>query len=323
MRRNDLVRNLEDIVGRDLLTVIESRNGWPALVQVSTNPDPTMVSLHAGPIGLSQRERDDVERRFQNPGSDRPIEVIAGTLPLLIGLWSDGASTILAGMDANSRIGRKTRFSLFMPLSALHAATVTGWHEQLNSVGEKIIAFRPDLLPVYVDLLRNEVDVPQKELQAVLLAAGTENSFESPEERGRRIASQLIRDQRFSRDVCASYQGYCAMCGLDYGLVVGAHIYPAAAPGSADKMWNGLALCQNHHAAFDSHRIFVNPNSLAISLHPELINGQRKNQACETFVNLTYKRLAEPLKPQQRPRAEMFTKRYEYFPAKYDWASRF
>lgn len=64
------------------------------------------------------------------------------------------------------------------------------------------------------------------------------------------------------------------MCGLDEGLVEGAHIYPVEAPGSADELWNGLAaLCANHHRAFDLHRVCVVPGNLRVSFHPDLLRA--------------------------------------------------
>ena len=53
-------------------------------------------------------------------------------------------------------------------------------------------------------------------------------------------------------------------------LVQGAHIYPARASDSPDKVWNGLALCSNHHTAFDRHLIWVEPSSRRVLLHEEV-----------------------------------------------------
>lgn len=319
MRRRELALHVQDLVGSDLLTILDPRDGWPALASVVTPSSPTQVSLHVGPVGLTQRERDAIERRFQNPGSNRPITALPHTTALLIGVFTENNSSVLVGMNASSRLGRTTRFSLFMPLWALRAGINCGWIEHYNSAGEKIHIFRPNLLPIFLELARDDLEIDPKALQTIVLPENS--SGEGQGQRQRRMASQLIRDARFSRDVCTSYAGHCAMCGLNYSLVVGAHIFPAAAEGSQDKVWNGVALCQNHHAAYDSHRIYVHPDSRRIFLHPTLKATSGMAAANGAFITTTYSRLAEPVGPHDRPKSEMFGLRYTHFSTKYDWVS--
>jgi hypothetical protein len=110
------------------------------------------------------------------------------------------------------------------------------------------------------------------------------------------------------------------MCGFNFSLVSGAHILPAEAPGSPDSVWNGLALCHNHHAAFDRHKVFVEPNTRAIKIHPALAAAAGTNASCEAFLENTYSTLAEPSSSKDRPKREMFEQRYEFYTTKYDWA---
>ncbi|NEV64307.1 HNH endonuclease signature motif containing protein [Thiorhodococcus minor] len=60
------------------------------------------------------------------------------------------------------------------------------------------------------------------------------------------------------------------MCGLGSGLIEGAHIYPVEASDSKDELWNGIALCRNHHRAFDLHRIAVHTDTWQLEIHPDL-----------------------------------------------------
>jgi hypothetical protein len=317
--RSKIASTLVEWVGREALELVSPGTGWPSHFRARSTSDWIPVAAYIGPIGHSQRGRDDVERRFQNPGKNRPIVEIPGELGLLLGLYEGDGTHLLVGMDVEKRLGRETRQSLFMPLHLLRSADAWGWAEHFSDAGEKLIAFHPRLLPIYIELRKSAVDVPSRHLEELLHASGAGHVESAPEALERAISSvsRLVRDAVFSRDVCAAYHGRCAMCGLDFSLIEGAHIYPVAAPGSEDEVWNGLALCRNHHAAFDSHILYVEPITGRVRLHPELI---RENTAgCKAFVTATFDVLAPPRIRSQRPRPEMFEKRYEFFKPKYSW----
>jgi predicted restriction endonuclease len=137
--------------------------------------------------------------------------------------------------------------------------------------------------------------------------------------RARRAGSLLVRDARFSRGVIAAYGGLCAMCGLAVGLVEGAHIYPVSAPGSCDEPWNGLALCANHHLAFDKHLVGVDIVTSKVVIHEDVRQQAPKSAAVRAFVDGTYPRLAPPSERSARPRAEMFELRYAFYLDRYNW----
>jgi hypothetical protein len=294
-------------------------SGWPASVRVLTDDGEVPVALHIGPVGLSHRGRDAVERRFQNPGQNVPVSALPHQIPVLLGVWDQEGPTVFVALDGSSRLGNVTRVSIFEPLALLRSAALRGWDEGESSTGERLVAFTPSLLPVYIQLLRSGAHVAPEALALVAAAAGLLSTDSGAPERGRRTASALIRDAKFSGAVCDAYNRRCAMCGLNFSLVVGAHILPVAAAGSPDKVWNGLALCHNHHAAFDSHRIHVDSGSRRISMHPELLAGVRISAACEQFVSGTFESLASPIDRADRPHPTMFQRRYEHFSNKYDW----
>jgi putative restriction endonuclease len=110
------------------------------------------------------------------------------------------------------------------------------------------------------------------------------------------------------------------MCGISIGLPEGAHIYPASAPSSPDRIWNGLSLCRNHHRVFDTHRIWVSPDDGAVRWHPELIEIADSDEVVRNFVENTAANLASPRRAVHRPRREMFEQRYDYIGGLYDWA---
>jgi hypothetical protein len=111
------------------------------------------------------------------------------------------------------------------------------------------------------------------------------------------------------------------MCGFNFGLIEAAHVYPVSAPGSTDDSWNGLALCRNHHAAFDRHLIWVNPSTFQITLANALKSNSHLADSCDAFIKTTADALSVPASVASRPRPEMFEKRYDHFQGKYDWAN--
>ena len=109
------------------------------------------------------------------------------------------------------------------------------------------------------------------------------------------------------------------MCGIDMGVVVGAHIYPVSAPDSVDCVMNGLALCQNHHTVFDNHKIWIEPSSKEIKFHPDIIQEAMSSPMTKLFIDGTFATLAEPVSDDCQPQEEMFVRRNEFFNGKYEW----
>jgi len=325
MSRLEVLKRIVDLVGRDRLLLTRIDDCWPAYGALRLNGESVQIALFAGAIGLSSRNRDDVESRFQNPSNNRPMEWDPHFLPLLIGLWDSDPLVlvrrpVLFAANPDIRRGKSTRFSVFSKLTSLVLASEKGWSEDVSSTGEVLYAFNPKLLPAFVELSRNKVYVPEISMTAVVDASGVNSEADQdPAERARRATSALVRSAKFGQNVVEAYGGFCAICGLDFGLVQGAHIYPASAPESPDSPWNGIALCCNHHAAFDKHQIWINPESREVVFHPELISRRNLSDSCSAFIDHARPTLAEPLTPQFRPRTEMFEQRYGYFQDKYLW----
>jgi len=328
VERAELSERIAALVGHDTLRITDPGSGWPALGELVVEGVVVPVALFVGVVGRSHRNRDDVERRFQNPGQDRPIIEIPGRELLLLGLWETDEilsvdRPLLVSADPYHRVGRTTRFSVFASLSTLTAALATGWQEDTTTTGESIRCFAPPLLPLSYLADQGNARPAMFAMQAaieasgLLIAAGEEVAAAS--ERARRAGTTLVRDARFSRRVIEAYAGVCAMCGLDVGLVEGAHIYPVSAPGSQDEIWNGLALCANHHLAFDNHRVAVNLETSEILVHREIREQVDTSPAVQAFVSGTFARLADPVDPDAAPRPQMFQRRYGFFVEQYDW----
>ena len=306
--------------------------GWPAHGTLVVDGSEAPVSLFVAPVGLSHRNRDEVERRFQNPGSNRPIVLEPGRRPLLLGLWETDPMVaverpILVSADPFHRVDRTTRFSVFVSTTALRTALETGWSEGVNSVGESIRCFAPPLLALSYAADLDQAPPATSAMQAAIEGSGLltvgEAELPAAAERARRAGSTLVRDARFSRRVIDAYGGLCAMCGLDVELVQGAHIYPVSAPGSHDEPWNGLALCPNHHLAFDRHLVAVDIETRAIVFHPAVIDqapGQPRCPSARQWDVRSARRangsgLCDPM-------SEMLRKRYEHYADYYRWMGR-
>lgn len=73
---------------------------------------------------------------------------------------------------------------------------------------------------------------------------------------------------KFKFNVIKRYGSICAVCNLNISeLLEAAHIISKKFNGSDDPR-NGLILCANHHAAFDSNLFGVNPDTLEIVVSP-------------------------------------------------------
>jgi len=319
--RRDLLLYVADLCQPEVLRVSDAGDGWPGIGDVKLDSGLQPVTIHVGPVGESHRGRE-TERRFQNPGQNRPVEVRDGTVPLLLGLWEDGGTPVLVGMDATTRIGRDTRQSFFVPVWQLQQAEQKGWSQHPSTTGELIVCFHPALLPAFVELRSSDLAPSLKEMQRVIEASGLlVDDPGSSRERARQATSRLTRDSAFRRVVMEAYGGECAVCGLDFGLLDGAHIYPVSAPESPDRVWNGLALCGTHHSAFDKHIIWVNPESRELRLHPDISAQADVSKASKQFVESIGTTLREPVLDAAKPRPEMFDKRYKFYDEKYAWAS--
>ena len=328
MRRPEVVARIAELVGGGLLTIASPQAGWPSDGMVNLGGKLVPVSVFAGPVTLSHRDRDEYERRFQNPGQNHPIVIDPHRYPLLLGLLeSDQAlhidRPVLVLADPVRREDRNTRFSVFASTASLAEAGRKGWSEDYSGSGETVRCFYPELLPVVVAALLDDAIPPAMAVQAAIEGSGLPQAAEpdipAAAERARRAASTLVRDARFSRQVITAYNARCAMCGLDAGLVEAAHIYPAAAPGSHDEPWNGIALCPNHHLAFDRHMLAVHPGTRQIIFSPDIHDQLPDESAMQAFITSTFGQLAEPADNTAVPPAGMFTNRYHYFAPSYTW----
>lgn len=325
MSRRDTFLHICQLSGESV-QAISPNDGWPGGARVSLGDASTDIAMHVAPVGSHSRAA--YELRFQNPGNRQPVSAPNGALPILVGLYTSTDNRhILVATQGVSRLERVARFSILFRDTLVNEALERGWAVYVNNAGDQIFAFTPSLLPTYVELLQQGTEITEpveeatsNEIASTIQAAGLlDDASEATQDRARRAVSQVIRHHAFGGLVAQAYGRKCALCGLGAGMTQGAHIYPASAPGSPDRVWNGISLCCNHHAVFDAHRIWIHPDTLAVSIHPELQALANQDAAMRGFLNTTYPELVIPEDAQARPRAEMFARRYAHFAGRYDW----
>ena len=304
-----------------IVQTIDALEGWPGRARLVGFGTTRNLALHVSLVGPHSRAAH--EFRFQNP-ADKNLPVVApdGSLPLLVGIAKHGNENILVVADGTSRLGRATRFSILFDIGIVAQAAISGWSEYISTSAERIVALRPPLLPAYVDAMANNVVLDASTVVDMAAASGLlDEQDEGSAERTRVAVSRLVRRAAFGKEVCDAYGNRCAMCDIGLGLLEGAHIYPATAPGSSDKIWNGLALCRNHHRLYDRHRIWVSSDDHRIVWHPEVLANSLVEPIAANLVQNTRQRIAMPAKPDHRPRKAMFDQRYALVKSQYEWAA--
>ena len=142
----------------------------------------------------------------------------------------------------------------------------------------------------------------------------------SPPRRSSSAGSKRDRSTAFGRKVKDAYGGQCAACGLGQRLVEAAHILPVGLEGP-DTPRNGIALCPNHHTAFDKHLMWIQPVFHRIKLHHSIHSAaERGDEPCARFIESTRAYASVPDATDFRPAAQYLSSRYESFKAEYLWA---
>ena len=320
MPRPDLINDLVAAVGQGLVRVVDLRDAWPSLLTVRVAEEEIPVSVHISVVSSMSRRPEEI--RFQNPGHTSPVQSVEGSLPLLLGIVNNQSGLLIVGADANRRLGSTTRFSVLFRKSLVREATARGWASYVSTASENIYAFLPFLFPLYVEQRRDSFNLKVEDVTRLIEASGDLDD-PSAQHRARIATSRLIRDERFRKEVVSAYDARCAMCGLDLDLVVAAHILPVAAPGSMDIVPNGIALCENHHRLFDSHRVLISPGSFQVHLHPILAKQAKEDDVSRQFVEAFNPVLRTPADAGLQPDPEMFDRRYDHFGKAYSWMSGF
>lgn len=209
--------------------------------------------------GGGERRAAD-EYRVQFTGA-RP-EIVAGQRTVVLG-WSEKFQ-VFVGWDATIHKDRGSASpSLQVRQATLESAKVHGFAVAERKSGDIVVAIAPHFLSVYfwnAERLHQEGSGELVEaLNAIPQEAPELNPLPLEADEAQDDRQQIVRTIRsnyrawdFRVRVLEAYGDMCAVCGLQLGLVEAAHIVPVAWPGSTDETSNGIALCRNHHKAYDS-----------------------------------------------------------------------
>lgn len=317
-----------ELLQRVLLAI--EKSGWSANIIDREHPfkllvlhDEVTVELHVHvwnvtPGGPGLRPPD--EYRIQITGVDR-IETGASFRTLLLG-W-DRRHKVFAGWNA-------ARYETFGASPALQVKDGTLTRAQMNgmaiqpkaahgrgNVTEVVVAFRPEMFGTYFSQLDKYHQPRLSRLEADLLGRvatdrpPTKEELESLSEERRHVireVEQSVRNARFRKIVLRAYRSKCAICDLDLGIVHAAHIVPVEENGT-DEPNNGIALCANHHAAFDK-KILIIKDDYSVSVNPKMLSSTSPSELRKIG---SLRRLRLPTNPRLKPKAEYLRLRMQIF----------
>ena len=140
---------------------------------------------------------------------------------------------------------------------------------------------------------------------AINLLEGQEELAQDDIERIWRAVLDRRHQSSFRIALLEAYEGRCAITGADVPEALeAAHIIPFAEQHSFD-VAEGLLLRGDIHTLFDLGLISVNPESLAVSISPEL------RGTC--YAELEGKQISLPKNPSQHPKRESLWHRWNWY----------
>lgn len=225
------------------------------------------VTIFVGNIHFAKRADLD-EYRIQCPGN-LPATLndskLRGDTVLILGFSADVHA--FSAWDPDRFLARNLRvqrFSVYTRLSRMQEASSQGFSTHIDTDGQVVVMFRPDLIGLY---LENSTVLHQATAQKLRRIAEVYSNAQSGQPPVRPIvvkrqriqitSTEYPRSPKFRQEVLGAYSYRCAMCGIQLDLVEAAHIVPHAHPKGLDTVSNGLALCALHHRSFDTGLLYV------------------------------------------------------------------
>ena len=203
-------------------------------------------------------------------------------------------------------------------LETLKKAKSEGFAHQYKNTGDITIVFRAeDLMQVLQGLYdvvfkhKNKSAIAEKitEITDSENPVDQENAFPRLTQRERAAALRALRDPGFRSRVLRAYHHKCAVCGIDLDFVIAAHVV-SVGQGGSDETKNGIALCPNHHEAFDMGFIGFDENYEVVLNRKQLklLKDQGKETSVKVFLESVQDRIKLPRDPNLRPPPEYLRK---------------
>lgn len=198
---------------------------------------------------------------------------------------------VFAAWDPTAHSQRaSTSPSLQVGFDKLQNASAAGVSAEVRGSGDSVIAFRPEYLAFYLGSASLIHELPVQDAAALFTTAanttGEQREVEPERPLIERIVLSRFRDASFSARVRNAYEHHCAICGKQLALIEAAHILPVAVSGSTDETRNGIALCRNHHHAFDQGLIFITDDYKVHVNHSRLaeLNSIGQDEGIESLL---------------------------------------
>jgi putative restriction endonuclease len=235
-------------------------NGNPRIFRLFREAETFNVKLYIWTLTPGGKHRPKDEWRIQPTGIVEFVPAVDGKTVVL---GYDPIRDVFVGFDVSKHLGvLGASPSIQTKEDALKRAQSSGFGPYTKATGEVAVAVRPEHLGTYIsgldDLHGTGASSTETELVEQMAAdpeavspADVDAAALPGHRRTLQVTLRALRDSRFTRRVLAAYQHRCAACGLQLGLLEGAHILPVGHPESTDVVTNGVSLCALHHRAYD------------------------------------------------------------------------
>ena len=236
----------------------------------SLSVDGRQVTLFIANVSHARRDDSD-EYRIQCPGNLPEVLtecLVDGSYVGILGYNSE--SDTFSAWDPNAFVSRNRgtqRFSLYTRLTNHKRARANGFAVYRDAVGQHVLAFRAELLGLYVANMEPMHRATERALHN-MVGAYESSRADMTSRRMVTVARrkvdvshrQYARSPAFREAVLKAYDFSCAMCDIQLELIEAAHLVPHAHPKGVDAVRNGIALCALHHRALDTGLLYVNVN---------------------------------------------------------------
>ena len=316
------LRRKRDLLDR-VVAAIET-SGWLSLISHDTHPFTLHISQEltrktlivyvwnltpGGPSSV----RPSGEFRIQMTGVASPLQFQPNSQTLLLG-WHEDYGVFAAFDSRKHRTFSGRSPSIQVNINAIEQASQSGFGFYRRGNDEIVVLFTPDQLLNYVV---NQLDFHrfgESNQEIELLSASTQGDPPSeeletvPQERQELVRSvrTWVRQKDFRKRVLRAYGDQCAVCRVQLDLVQASHIVPVHVDGSTDLTQNGLALCPNHHQAYDSSLMGIAPNYhiLVNDLELQRLQSIGLTSGQDFIMQYVCSTIVTPSRPQDRPNPE-------------------
>jgi putative restriction endonuclease len=230
------------------------------------------IWVHIKALTSTARAKPD-EYRIQLKSEDLPLDLNPAGPTVLLGYYPD--ETLFVGFNPRTiSTGTSSWVSGgYVSMRTVRRARREGMTFDRDRLGRIAVGLRPDMLVPYA-LTAEEIHVSADDPDVLSLLRAATAAFHDPDQSAEALEEEIAgqppprarllrqihlyaRDSGFHDRVVRAYGDHCAVTGTQLGLVDAAHVLPVSAPGSTDRIPNGIALLPHYHRAFDAGLIYL------------------------------------------------------------------